>query len=248
MPEGPSIVILKEAIIPLFKKRKIINAYGNAKIDKSKLTGKKIKEIKSWGKQLLIYVDDSIIRIHLLMFGSYSVDENVRPARSLRLALHTSRHTLYFYTCSVRLLTEDGDKEYDWSADVMSPEWDPGNARKKLKALATTKVCDVLLDQQLFSGVGNIIKNEVLYRIKTHPENKIRDLPSSRLSALIKEVRNYSFDFLKWKKEYTLKKHWLVHTKKICLRCNLPIIKKYCGKTMRRTFFCTGCQVLYKKE
>ena len=246
MPEGPSILILKDAITPLFKNRKIIKAYGNAKIDMDQLTGKKIIDIRSWGKQLFIYFDDWIIRIHLLMFGSYSVDENTKPKRSLRLALEASKHTLYFYTCSVRLLPVGSDKDYDWAADVLSDKWDPKNARKKLKASADMNVCDALLDQQIFSGVGNIIKNEVLYRIKVHPENRIKDLPPIKLSALINEARNYSFDFLKWKKEFTLKKHWLAHTKKKCLRCDLPIIKKYLGKTNRRTFFCNGCQVRYK--
>ena len=246
MPEGPSIKILKDAITPLFKNQKIIKAYGNAKIDMDQLTGKTIIDIRSWGKQLFIYVDDWILRIHLLMFGKHSIDDDIRPARSLRLAIRTAKHTLYFYTCSVRLLPPGNDKEYDWTADVLSDEWDPKNARKKLKAVPGTMVCDALLDQQIFSGVGNIIKNEVLYRIKVHPENRIKQLPVAKLSALIKEARNYSFDFLKWKKEFTLKKHWLAHTKKTCLRCNLPIIKKYCGKTQRRTFFCKGCQVKYK--
>jgi endonuclease-8 len=144
------------------------------------------------------------------------------------------------------LLPPGADKDYDWKADVLSDDWDAKNARKKLKAIPKTIVCDALLDQQIFSGVGNIIKNEVLYRIKVHPENRIGDLPSLKLSALINEARNYSFDFLEWKKEFTLKKHWLAHTKRTCLRCNLPIIKKYCGKTKRRTFFCSGCQVRYK--
>jgi len=246
MPEGPSILILKDAITPLFKNRKVIKAYGNAKIDMDQLARKEIIDIRSWGKQLFIYFDDWIIRIHLLMFGSYSIDQNTKLKRSLRLALETAKHTLYFYTCSVRLLTSDAIKDYDWTADVLSDEWDPKNARKKLKASPDMNVCDALLDQHIFSGVGNIIKNEVLYRIKVHPENRVKDLPSLRLSALIKEARNYSFDFLKWKKEFTLKKHWLAHTKKKCLRCDLPIIKKYLGKTNRRTFFCNGCQVRYK--
>lgn len=246
MPEGPSILILKDAIKPLFNNKKINEAYGNAKIDMDQLVAKKIVDIRCWGKQLFIYFDSWIVRIHLLMFGSYSIDNNTRPARSLRLALQTAKHTLYFYTCSVRLLPAEGDKDYDWTADVLSDEWDPGNARKKLTAAPKKMVCDALLDQQIFSGVGNIIKNEVLYRIQVHPENKIKDLPTSKLSALINEARNYSFDFLKWKKEYTLKKHWLVHTKRTCLRCNLPIIKKYCGKTNRRTFFCANCQRKYK--
>jgi len=245
MPEGPSIFILKELMTPLFKGKKIIRVFGNAKIDMNPLTGKKVTDIRCWGKQLLIYTNESIIRVHLLMFGSYSIDANNKPARSLRLALEFSKHTIYFYTCSVKLLSKDADQLYDWQADVMSNEWSPSKARKKLIAIPNTIVCDTLLDQQIFSGVGNIIKNEVLYRIRLHPENLIKQIPPLKLSALIKEARNYSFDFLKWKKEFTLRKHWLAHTKKTCLRCNLPFIKKYCGKTKRRTFFCTGCQVRY---
>lgn len=245
MPEGPSIFILKELITPLFKGKKITNAFGNAKVDMTYLTGKKVTDIRCWGKQLLIYINQEVIRVHLLMFGSYSIDENNKPARSLRLALEFSKHTIYFYTCSIRLLPADMVQLYDWQADVMNKDWNPLKARKKLKATPNAIVCDALLDQQVFSGVGNIIKNEVLYRIKLHPENLIRQIPPLKISALIKEARNYSFDFLKWKKEFTLKKHWLAHTKKTCLRCNLPILKKYCGRTKRRTFFCTGCQVRY---
>ena len=120
-----------------------------------------------------------------------------------------------------------------------------GNVQKKLKEQSETLVCDALLDQQIFAGVGNIIKNEVCFRIKVHPENRIGWLPAKQINDLVKEARNYSFDFLEWKKQFVLKKHWLVHTKKICKRCNIPLIKKYAGKTKRRTFFCTNCQVLY---
>ena len=106
-------------------------------------------------------------------------------------------------------------------------------------------VCDALLDQHIFAGVGNIIKNEVLYRIHVHPETKVGDLPPKKINELIKEARDYSFEFLDWKKQFVLKKHWLAHTKKICLKCNLSFEKKYLGKTKRRSFFCTNCQHLY---
>ena len=105
--------------------------------------------------------------------------------------------------------------------------------------------CDALLNQNIFSGSGNIIKNEVLFRISVHPESKIGKLPGEKLDDLISEARNYSFDFLKWKKAFELKKHWLAHTKKICPRCNLNFLKAKTGKTNRRSFFCENCQVLY---
>ena len=127
----------------------------------------------------------------------------------------------------------------------MNANWDPKKASEKLKKYPTQMICDTLLDQDIFAGVGNIIKNEVLYRIKLHPENLIEDIPATKISSVIKEARNYSFDFLKWKKAFVLKKHWCIHTKKICPRCKIPAHKEYVGKTNRRTFYCDNCQVLY---
>ena len=244
MPEGPSLVILKEAVMSYIGK-KILDARGNAKINMDQLRQQKINNILTWGKQFFLRLENVTIRIHFLMFGSYSIGEQTKPDKSLRLCLRLHRSSLYFYTCSVRLIDEDLDSLYDWEADVMSNKWNPKKARKKLKAIPKTMVCDALLDQQVFSGVGNIIKNEVLYRIRLHPETLIGKIPSKKLTSLITETRNYSFDFLNWKKDFVLRKHWLAHTKKTCKRCDLPLIKKYSGKTKRRTFFCENCQVKY---
>lgn len=245
MPEGPSIVILREAV-QLFKGKKILSASGNATlIDKERLVNQKVTDFKSWGKHFLICLPRFTLRIHFLLFGSYSVNEQTK--KSPRLHLHFSNGDLYFYACSIRMIEEELDLVYDWTGDVLNENWDARKARKKLKAQPDQLVCDALLDQNIFAGVGNIIKNEVLFRIKVHPENTIQSLPPRKLTELIDEACKYSYDFLDWKKAFVLKKHWLIHTKKTCPRCNLPAIKKYLGKTNRRTFYCENCQVLYNK-
>ncbi len=250
MPEGPSLYILKEAVLS-FKGRTIREAWGRPKFDGSgvvdmdRLINRKILDIRTWGKQFFLIMKDVTVRIHLLMFGSYSVNEQVRPDKSVRLALIFDKGTLFFYTCSVRLLEEDISDLYDWKADVMSDQWDPVNARKKIRKRTGATVCDVLLDQEIFSGVGNIIKNEVLYRVRVHPGTAANALPPRKLTELIKEARNYSFDFLEWKKKNQLKRHWLAYNQKTCSRCNLPFKKEYLGETKRSTFFCDNCQVLY---
>ena len=243
MPEGPSIVILKE-LVKSFKNKKVAEVSGNTKIDIKWAAGKKVKDFKSWGKHFLICFDTKAIRIHFMLFGSYRINETKQAAP--RLHLRFSNGELNFYACSVKLIEEDLDNIYDWTADVMNEKWSSAKAKKKLKKIPSALVCDTLLDQSIFAGVGNIIKNEVLYRTKVHPKSKIGKMPATKIIALVKEARNYSFDFLKWKKAYELKKHWLTHTKKTCHRCDLPIIKEYLGKTNRRTFFCNNCQVLYK--
>lgn len=242
MPEGPSIVILKEAV-QLFKGKKIIAVSGNSKIDQGRLLNQKVVDFKSWGKHFIICFKDFAVRVHFMLFGSYRVNEQRdRPAR---LHLKFSNGELNFYASAIRIVDDDLNEIYDWSVDLMSDKWDPKAAKKKLKADPEMYVCDVLLNQQIFSGSGNIIKNEVLFRIKVHPLSKIGKLPPAKLKALIEEARIYSFDFYRWKKQYVLRKHWLAHTKKTCPRCKITLIKEYLGKTNRRTFYCRKCQKLY---
>lgn len=242
MPEGPSIVILKEEV-QAFKGKKILAVSGNSKLDIQRMENQKIIDFKSWGKHFLIQFKTFSVRIHFLLFGSYRINEekNGKP----RLSLEFKTGYLNFYACSIQFIEDDLDFVYDWSGDVMNDEWDEKSARKKLKAVPDMLVVDALLDQNIFAGVGNIIKNEVLFRIKVHPASKVGDLPSKKLAELIKEARNYSFDFLEWKKAFVLKKHWLAHTKKKCPRDGNPIVKKYMGKTNRRTFYCDECQIKY---
>ncbi|MDQ6814702.1 MAG: endonuclease [Bacteroidota bacterium] len=244
MPEGPSIVILKELVQP-FKAIKVVWVEGNSKMDIQRIAGKKIIDFKSWGKHFLICFNSFSVRIHFMLFGSYRINE--RKETTPRLSLQFKEGEINFYTCSVQFIEEELDSIYDWSSDVMNDYWDPKKAEVKTLQQPTALACDVLLDQQIFAGVGNIIKNEVLFRIRVHPETEVGALPKPRLEELIAQARVYSFDFLEWKKNYVLKKHWLAHTKRVCVRCNIPITKKYCGKTKRRTFFCTNCQILYQK-
>ena len=243
MPEGPSLVIAKEEM-QLFKGRKVLAVSGNSKIDKDRMLTKKLVDIKTWGKHLLLCFNDFTIRIHFLMFGKYLVNDTKEATP--RLHLEFANGELNFYTCAVKMIEEPLDEVYDWKVDVLSDAWDPKAAKQKLKAIPDMLLTDALLDQTIFSGVGNIIKNEVLYRIKVHPKTKVGDLPSKKLTELIKEARQYSFDFLKWKKEYTLRQHWLAHTKSVCQRDGDKIVKEYLGKTNRRTFFCNSCQVWYE--
>ncbi|HEU5048504.1 MAG TPA: DNA-formamidopyrimidine glycosylase family protein [Rickettsiales bacterium] len=243
MPEGPSIVILKELASP-FARKKVIAVSGNAKIDKGRAVGQTVVTFKSWGKHFLICFKDFTIKIHLMLFGSYRINEE--REMTPRLSLKFRNGTLNFYACSVKILEGDLDEIYDWTADVMSDEWDAEAAKRKLKKRPNMLACDALLDQDIFAGSGNIIKNEVLFRLKIHPLSTIGALPAGKLKEMTDEVRNYSFDFLKWKKAYVLKKHWLVHTKRTCPQCKNPLKKEYLGTYHRRTFFCELCQVLYK--
>ena len=244
MPEGPSIVILREETAG-FVGKTIVSASGNSKnVDFDALSGQPILSMRSWGKHFLIQVPDLALRIHLMMFGSYRINERKDSPPRLSLGFDDGEE-LNFYTCSVKQIDADLASQYDWSGDIMSDEWDPAKALKKLRAAPDMLVCDALLDQTIFAGSGNIFKNEVLFRIRVHPLSTVGGLSAAKLRELVKETRQYGADFLKWKKAFVLKQHWQAHTKRICPRCEIPFHRAHLGKTHRRSFFCTNCQKQY---
>ena len=243
MPEGPSIAILREEA-QHFAGKRIVAVAGNTSIAKERLLDQRIVAIRSWGKHFLVELQTFSLRIHFLMFGSWRIDER-RDGVTPRLSLEFRGGELNVYSCSVRFIEDPLDDVYDWSADVLSDAWDAAAARRKLRAMPETLVCDALLDQNVFAGVGNIIKNEVLFRIRVHPLSKVGPLPPRKLAQLVDEARRYSFDFLAWKKAFVLRKHWLAHTKRTCPRCAIPLLKAHLGATDRRSFWCERCQRRY---
>jgi len=242
MPEGPSIVIAKEAM-QQFSGKEIVAVTDNVKLDMDRLAGQKITDFKSWGKHLLICFDGFTVRIHFLLFGSYLINE--RKDAVPKLSLIFNEGEINFYACSIKFLEGDINSHYDWTSDLMNDDWSAKKAKAKIKEVPGKMICDTLLEQDIFSGLGNIIKNEVLYRVRVHPKSLTGEIPLKKRNEIIKEAQHYSFEFLDWKKQNVLKKHWLAHTKKMCKRCDLPFVKEQTGVKKRRSFYCENCQKLY---
>ena len=104
MPEGPSIVILKE-LVQEFKGKKLMEIGGNTKVDFTSLVNQKITDFKSFGKNFFICFKDASIKIHFMLFGSYRVNETKQAQP--RLSLHFNKGELNFYACSVKLIEDD---------------------------------------------------------------------------------------------------------------------------------------------
>src|SRR6476620_170471 len=249
MPEGPSIVILANEAAP-FSGQVVREVSGKSKQDRQRMQGQRVRSIRSWGKHFLGVFDGFAMRVHFMLFGRYRIDEDktdrAGKVTAPRVSLTFDNGVLNLYACSVKFIEGDLDDAYDWSGDVMADAWDPKQARRKLKAAPEMLAADALLAQSIFAGVGNIIKNEVLWRIRVHPDSIIGALPPRKLTELITQAREYSFDFLEWKKAFVLKKHYQVHTKPTCPRDgNRLTYRKALGRAQRRACFCEVCQKRY---
>jgi endonuclease VIII len=197
--EGPSLYLAARQLKP-FRGKTVLAVSGNTKIEKERMLHRQVKSIFSWGKHLVIQFDGFALRTHFLLFGAFeatlddvSVTGDYRRAYAPRLQLDFDNASIKLFNCSVKFLeTANARAAYDFTVDIMSPKWDPDQAFESIRARPGVEIADVLLDQDIFAGVGNIIKNEVLWRVRIHPQTKVGNIPPAELRTLIAETRKFS--------------------------------------------------------
>ncbi len=103
----------------------------------------------------------------------------------------------------------------------------------------------MLLDQSVIAGVGNILRNEILFRAGISPERKVKDLTRDELERIADITKDLSEKFLELKMEKKgIKSLLLVYNRYrgSCIKCGSSI-KFYMQKPVnRKTFICEKCQ------
>ena len=253
--EGPSIYLAVEQLRP-FVGRRVITVAGNSTIGIDRLRGQRVKDLFGWGKHLVFQFPDFALRVHFLLWGTFaasvngaSVTGDYRRSGAPRLVLTFANGEITIWSASLRYVESPTARDnYDFSADVMSDTWDARKAIRRARRHPNDVIADVLLDQAIFSGVGNIIKNEVLFRAHTSPFTRVKALAPRQLRAIVADARVFSFRFLELRREFALRKNLEVYGRSVCSRCAGPIRRRVHGKRGRRSFFCAKCQKKHHRQ
>jgi len=189
MPEGPSLLYLRKELLP-FKGKVVKKAGGYGPMPTKWINGKKLLDIRTWGKHLLLLFSNGTVRIHLGLFGEVLVNERKKVNRSFFLEF--SKGEINGYVVKAQKLPAAPNEVYDWRTDVLSKDFDAAYVKTLLKEQSEKTIDDVLMDQNIFTGVGNIIRNEALYLAGIHPQSITGKIPSAKITKLIKETVKYA--------------------------------------------------------
>ncbi|UFK98511.1 DNA-formamidopyrimidine glycosylase family protein [Kaistella faecalis] len=243
MPEGPSILFLKNKL-QRFKGKTVSEASGYSEMDKSAIDHIKILDIETYGKNLFFVFKDFFVGVHLGLFGSMLV--NKRKKVNASFALHFPHSEINFYVANTKMYQGKPSDHFNFKTDILNKDFDGEYLLKTLQEVYTEKtIGDALMEQELFTGVGNIIRIESLYRAKIHPESLVKDIPEKKLVYLIETVVNYAYEFLDFLKNDEVKEKALIYGKKICPKDKAELMIEEMGKVKRKTYICPKCQKLY---
>lgn len=189
MPEGPSLLHLKNKLMP-FKGKIVQEAGGYGKMDTGWLNKKKLLDILTHGKHLLFLFNNGVVKVHLGLFGEVMINETKKVNASFYL--HFAKGEINGYVVKAQKLDSPLEEIFDWRKDIGSKKFDGAYVKALIKMEAGKTIDDVLMDQDIFAGVGNKIRNEALYRAAIHPKSIVEKIPAAAIGKLIKEVVKYA--------------------------------------------------------
>jgi endonuclease-8 len=241
MPEGPYLLHLRNQMLPF--KGKIVKKAGGYDMPMAWINGKKLLDIQTWGKHLLFRFANGTMRAHLMLFGKIYINERKEKKRSFFLEFANGE--INGYVVRVEKLKGTPEETYDWRIDILSNDFDPAYVKSLIKTQGDKTIDDVLMNQEIFSGVGNKIRNEALYRAGIHPLSVVSKIPAAELTKLVKEVVAYAKLFYKELETKGTNTAYAVYKKEYApdgSKVTLLVLPK----TKRKLYFSEHTQTLYK--
>ncbi|KAG8134744.1 hypothetical protein E2320_007828 [Naja naja] len=202
--------------------------------------------VETLGKELFMYFGEKALRIHFGMNGFLKINPDASQNRSVALAALEIQFTtdlICFYDATVQLRnTAECEEKIRMlgDLDVCSSKFSFRRAESEIKKQKGRMLCDVLLDQAILPGVGNIIKNEALFDSGLHPIVKVCQLTDKQICHLVKMTRDFSLLFYKCRKMgLAISKHYRVYKHPTCRQCSGKI-------TSEEEWACILCTLINK--
>ncbi len=204
MPEGDTIFRSARALGRALA-GKIVTSFETALAplasvdDDTPVAGRTIETVEARGKWLLIYFSGDLILVtHMLMSGSwhiYRVGERWRVPRSamrcvVRVqdfeAIACNVPVAKFFTART---LERNSMIPKLGPDLLRADYDEAEARARVLARADEEIANVLLNQRVIAGLGNVYKTEVCFLCGVHPFRKVASLTPAELDCLLFQSR-----------------------------------------------------------
>ncbi|XP_017273015.1 endonuclease 8-like 3 isoform X2 [Kryptolebias marmoratus] len=205
--------------------------------------------VETLGKELFVYFGSRALRVHFGMNGSMRINptqRKVKTGSAAALEIHLTNDIVAFFDSTVEIrLTEDCEQKVRAaeSLDMCSSRFSLSRSEDAVRSQSSRMLCDVLLDQVVMPGVGNIIKNEALFDSGLHPAVKVQQLTEEHIRHLVKMTRDFTLLFYKCRKTGSpLYKHYKVYKRPQCGQCSRVITVCRLGDNGRMTYFCERCQ------
>jgi endonuclease VIII len=244
--------------------------------ESSPIVGRTIESVTARGKHLLMtFSGDLILRTHMRMNGSWHLYRTgarwQRPARDMRVLVATADAVAVGFNVPVAELLSSRELERHAQMRQLGPDLLAGAGSRyhyavdvpeivrRMRARGRDHIAEVLLNQRVLAGVGNVFKSEILFAAGVHPFTPVADLTDADLERIVGIARDQLAASV-LDRSRTLApaigrrttrrldpgaRLWVYsRAGKPCRRCGAAISFRKTGLDARVTYWCPQCQSL----
>ena len=228
------------------------------------LVGTRLSSIVTRGKHLVLeFSNDWVIHTHAMQYGSWQIGGRREPlrkdARFIRLRIDTPRRrAVFFHGPVMEVLSREEflvhERFNTLGPDVLYPDFDVEVAHQRILAQGDREIGDVVLDQRVVSGIGNIYKSEGLFLAALDPRTPashvtlddayaffaelIPLMQAGRLQLGMIETLPDELRYEPWMRTWVYRRRG-----QPCFVCGNPVQMFRQGDFQRTTYYCAQCQV-----
>jgi len=229
------------------------------------LLGERLTGIVTHGKHLVLeFSNDWVIHTHAMQYGSWQIGTRREALRKderfIRLRIDTRRRrAVFFHGPVMEVLSREEFAAHErfnsLGPDVLHPDFDVSQVHLGVVAQGGREIGDVVLDQRVVSGIGNIYKSEGLFLAAIDPCQRASQVTFDDMTAFFAEViplmqaGRRRFGMIETLPEELRYEPWMrtwVYRRRgqPCFVCGSPIQMIRQGDFQRTTYFCPRCQSL----
>jgi endonuclease-8 len=232
------------------------------------VTGRTIESVSAAGKHVLMrFSGDLVLRTHMRMNGSWHIyrpgERWQRPRRDMRIVIGTDAFEAVGFNVPVAEFLRGAaiDRQDDlrkMGPDLLGSAFDEAEAIRRLRGRADTAIADVLLNQRVVAGIGNVYKSEVLFLCGVNPFAAVRTLDDETLRCLLATARQHMHanvvdpsaaivtyrGYRRTTRRADPGERLYVYgrARLPCRRCGTRISVRAQGRDARLTYWCAACQ------
>lgn len=217
------------------------------------MVGHTVQKVEANGKHLLIRFDSGhVLHTHLRMTGSwhvYSAGERwQRPASQARVTLTCGgRVAVCFNAPVVELLPPGAESNHPslsgLGPDVLAENLDAAEVRRRARHWPPdTPLGELLLDQRVVAGIGNIWRCEALFLEGRSPWAPVSSLKDDELEALVATASRIMKESVAGPFTGRADRWVYRRTGRPCHKCGTAITSRPQGEQARTAYWCPTCQ------
>jgi endonuclease-8 len=245
MPEGDSLRLAARRLQVLAGQRvEVETPHPRAAVKHlaERLDGKLLEGVEAVGKNLLLRFEGGLVlRSHLRMTGRWRVE----PRGSMRtgrpwLVLRGDEHEAVLWNGPVLELGTEARTRRRLGPDILDDPPDYDAMLERLRAAPPEReVGDVLLDQRLVAGIGNLWKAEALWDARLSPWRPLAEVKDEELLATLASAHRLMRSAVEGTRPL---RHVYRRVGRACHRCGTVIRSHSQGEAARMAYWCPGCQ------